>query len=135
MMLKYQRVFSRQFNLQRRSLSSFSDNDVVVASFARSPIGKLGGALASVTAPRLGSHCIEAAVERAGIEKKFIDEVIMGNVVSAGVGQAPGTVLSSNAHIIIIIIIIQISLLFHHIYSSSSGCLRWFTTYTINYYQ
>jgi len=72
-----------------RSFSSYQDQDVVVVSFARTPIGKLGGALASVVAPRLGAHVIEAAVERAGIEKKYIEEVFMGNVVSAGVGQAP----------------------------------------------
>lgn len=72
-----------------RNLSSFKDTDVVVVSFARTPIGKLGGALASQTAPKLGSIAIQEAIKRAGIEKDLIEEVILGNVVSAGVGQAP----------------------------------------------
>ncbi len=72
-----------------RAFSGFGDNDVVVASFARTPIGKLGGALSSVTAPRLAAHCIQAAVERSGIEKKYIEEAFIGNVVSANIGQAP----------------------------------------------
>jgi acetyl-CoA C-acetyltransferase len=72
-----------------RNLSSFKDNDVVVVSFARTPIGKLGGALASQSAPKLGSIAIQEAIKRAGIEKDLIEEVILGNVVSAGIGQAP----------------------------------------------
>ena len=74
---------------QRRLFSSFGDRDVVVCSFARTPIGKLGGSLASLTAPRLGAHAISAAVERSGVDKKDIEEAFMGNVVSSGVGQAP----------------------------------------------
>lgn len=73
----------------RRKLSSWKDNDVVVASFARTPIGKFGGSLASITAPKLGSHVITAAIERAGISKNAIEEAFLGNVVSAGIGQAP----------------------------------------------
>ena len=72
-----------------RQFSSFKDTDVVVASFARTPIGKLGGALASVNAPTLGAHAISAAVERSGLEKADIEEAFMGNVVSSGIGQAP----------------------------------------------
>jgi acetyl-CoA C-acetyltransferase len=54
-------------------------------------IGKLGGALASLTAPRLGAHAIRAAITRAGMDdkKSHIEECFMGNVVSAGIGQAP----------------------------------------------
>jgi len=73
----------------RRAFSSFRDTDVVVAGFARTPIGKMGGALASLTAPRLGAHVIKAAIGRAGIDPKLIEEAFMGNVVSAGIGQAP----------------------------------------------
>lgn len=65
------------------------DNDVVVVGYARTPIGKLGGALSSLTAPRLGAHAIEAAIAKSGLEKKYIEEAFMGNVVSAGIGQAP----------------------------------------------
>lgn len=60
-----------------------------MVSYARTPVGKIGGALSSLTAPRLGSHAIEAAISRAGIEKTQIQEAFMGNVVSAGIGQAP----------------------------------------------
>jgi acetyl-CoA C-acetyltransferase len=75
---------------QRRLFSStFGDRDVVVCSFARTPIGKLGGSLASLTAPRLGAHAISSAVEKSGIGKKHFEEVYMGNVVSSGIGQAP----------------------------------------------
>lgn len=74
---------------QRRCMSTLGDRDVVVCSFARTPIGKLGGSLASQTAPQLGAVAIAEAVKRAGIDKKRIQEAFMGNVVSAGVGQAP----------------------------------------------
>ncbi|MCC6898956.1 MAG: acetyl-CoA C-acyltransferase [Polyangiaceae bacterium] len=62
---------------------------VYVVSATRTPIGSYLGALASVTAPRLGAAAIRAAVERAKIEPARVQEVFMGNVLSAGVGQAP----------------------------------------------
>ncbi len=62
----------------------------VILSAARTPIGKFQGMLSSLAAPRLGAIAIKAAVERAGLQNKAdIDEVLMGNVVQAGVGQAP----------------------------------------------
>lgn len=64
-------------------------NDAVILSGARTPVGKYQGGLTSVSAPRLGAVAIKAAVERAGIDTSAIEEVIMGFVVSAGVGQAP----------------------------------------------
>lgn len=67
----------------------FPDREPVILSAARLPIGRFQGGLSSIPAPRLGALAIRAAVERAGIPVKEIDEVIMGNVVSAGVGQAP----------------------------------------------
>jgi hypothetical protein len=76
-------------NLYRRMISTFSDTDVVVCGFARTPIGSINGQLASLTAPRLGAAAIKAAVNRSGIDKNLIEEVFMGNVVSAGIGQAP----------------------------------------------
>ncbi|MEE9466571.1 MAG: acetyl-CoA C-acyltransferase, partial [Candidatus Neomarinimicrobiota bacterium] len=63
--------------------------EVVIASYARTPIGAFGGGLASITAPQLGSITIKAALERAGLAASEVDEVIMGNVLPAGVGQAP----------------------------------------------
>ncbi len=64
-------------------------NDAVILSGARTPIGRFMGALASISAPRLGAVAIRAAVERAGIDPAQVDEVLMGQVVSAGSGQAP----------------------------------------------
>jgi acetyl-CoA C-acetyltransferase len=55
----------------------------------RTPIGKFQGALASVPAPKLGAIAIREAIQRAGIEPNRVDEAIMGNVLSAGLGQAP----------------------------------------------
>lgn len=63
--------------------------EVVIVSACRTPIGSFGGALSSLTAPKLGAIVIEEAIKRANISKETINEVIMGNVVQAGVGQAP----------------------------------------------
>jgi acetyl-CoA C-acetyltransferase len=64
-------------------------NDAYIISAARTPIGKFGGGLSTLPAPELGAVAIRAAVERAGIVGERIDEVIMGEVLQAGVGQAP----------------------------------------------
>jgi acetyl-CoA C-acetyltransferase len=61
----------------------------VIVSGARTPIGKMGGALATLSATDLGGLAVRAAVERAGVAPALIDEVIMGQVVQAGAGQAP----------------------------------------------
>jgi acetyl-CoA C-acetyltransferase len=63
--------------------------DVVIISACRTPIGGFGGSLSSLPAPRLGAIAIREAVQRAGLKPEDVDEVIMGNVLSAGVGQAP----------------------------------------------
>ena len=60
-----------------------------LVSAARTPIGGFLGTLSSLTAPALGAHAIRAAVARAGVTHDAIEQVIMGNVVSAGLGQAP----------------------------------------------
>lgn len=62
---------------------------VYIVGMARTPIGSFGGSLSSKTAPQLGALAIKAALERAGIEPEKVQEVLMGNVVSAGIGQAP----------------------------------------------
>ena len=64
---------------------------VYIVSAARTPIGKFGGALSTVPAVDLGGVAIRAAVERAGLDpaEATIDEVLMGQVLQAGVGQAP----------------------------------------------
>ncbi len=66
-----------------------SSGDIFILSAARTPIGKMMGGLASVPAPRLGAAAIKAALERAHMDPNRVDEVIMGHVVQAGVGQAP----------------------------------------------
>ncbi len=63
--------------------------DVVILSAARTPIGSFLGSLSTVPAPKLGATAIKAAVERAGIKPDDVDQVIMGNVLQAGQGQAP----------------------------------------------
>lgn len=64
-------------------------NDAVILAGARTPIGKFMGALAAVPAPRLGAAAIQAAVARAGVPLEQIEEVILGQVIAAGSGQAP----------------------------------------------
>ena len=56
---------------------------------ARTPIGGFGGALASLSAPELGAAALRAAIERAGVSPATVEQVIMGNVIAAGLGQAP----------------------------------------------
>jgi acetyl-CoA C-acetyltransferase len=63
--------------------------EVVITSACRTPIGSFGGSLSSFAAPRLGALVIEEAVKRSGIRKQDVDEVIMGCVLPAGIGQAP----------------------------------------------
>ena len=66
-----------------------ADTDIVIVGSVRTPIGRFEGALSSVPAPQLGAVAIRAAVERAGIAPEDVDEVIMGQVITSGVGQAP----------------------------------------------
>src|SRR5213083_66278 len=64
-------------------------SEVVIVGAARTPIGAFLGGLAPLAAPKLGAIAIRAALERSGIALDKIDEVYMGNVVQAGIGQAP----------------------------------------------
>ena len=66
-----------------------SDHDVVIVSAQRTPIGAFQGVLAPATAPQLGSAAIKGALEAAGVQGSDIQEVIMGCVLAAGLGQAP----------------------------------------------
>jgi acetyl-CoA C-acetyltransferase len=66
-----------------------SSSPVYIVGVARTPIGAFLGALSSVAAPRLGAAAIKAALERAKVAPEQVGEVFMGNVLSAGVGQAP----------------------------------------------
>lgn len=62
---------------------------VYIAAAARTPIGSFQGALGSLTAPTLGAHALAATLARSGMNAAAVDEVIMGNVVAAGLKQAP----------------------------------------------
>ena len=64
-------------------------NETVIVSAVRTPIGSFQGALSGVSATELGSVVIAEALRRAHLGKNGVDEVIMGNVLSAGLGQAP----------------------------------------------
>jgi len=65
------------------------ENEAVILSAARTPIGKFQGALSGINAIKLGAIAVQAAVERAGIDPGDVEEVLMGNVIQAGNGQAP----------------------------------------------
>jgi len=68
---------------------SDSPRDAVIVSAVRTPTGKFLGGLRSLSATDLGAHVVREAVKRAGIDPASVDECIMGNVVGAGLGQAP----------------------------------------------
>ncbi|MFM7053327.1 MAG: acetyl-CoA C-acyltransferase [Bacteroidota bacterium] len=70
---------------------------VYIVSAVRTPIGSFGGALAPLSATQLGSAAIKAAIERAGIQPSDVQEVYMGNVLAANLGQAPVTQASIGA--------------------------------------
>ncbi|XP_044177872.1 acetyl-CoA acetyltransferase, mitochondrial-like [Acropora millepora] len=74
----------------RKYLSSASKlHEVVIASAVRTPIGSFRSSLSDVPAPRLGAIAVKAAIEKAGIAPESVQEVFMGNVCTAGEGQAP----------------------------------------------
>ena len=66
-----------------------STADIVIASAARTPVGSFNGAFANVPAHDLGAAAIKGALERAGVDPKEVDEVILGQILSAGEGQNP----------------------------------------------
>jgi acetyl-CoA C-acetyltransferase len=74
-----------------RAIPDMSDTSriPVIVAAARTPIGKFLGSLSTLSAPELGAVAIKAALERAGLPADQVDEVIMGNVLQGGVGQAP----------------------------------------------
>ncbi|MCX7638007.1 MAG: acetyl-CoA C-acyltransferase [Cyclobacteriaceae bacterium] len=65
--------------------------EVVIASAVRTPIGSFGGSLTSLSATELGAIAVRGAIEKAGIEPSQVQELFMGNVISAGLKQAPAT--------------------------------------------
>ncbi|VAW27491.1 Acetyl-CoA acetyltransferase, partial [hydrothermal vent metagenome] len=73
--------------------------EVYIVSAVRTPIGSFGGSLSSLTAIQLGSTAIKGALAKAKIDAKEVDEVFMGNVISANLGQAPARQASIGAGI------------------------------------
>ncbi|MFY7827692.1 MAG: acetyl-CoA C-acyltransferase [Flectobacillus sp.] len=71
--------------------------EVYIVSAVRTPIGSFGGALSSLSATDLGSIAIRGAVEKAGINPELVEEVLMGNVISANLGQAPARIAALKA--------------------------------------
>ncbi|MEJ7645642.1 MAG: acetyl-CoA C-acyltransferase [Chryseolinea sp.] len=71
--------------------------EVFIVSSVRTPIGSFGGALNTLSAIRLGGVAYRAAIAQAGIDPKMVQEVFVGNVISAGLGQAPATQVAAAA--------------------------------------
>jgi acetyl-CoA C-acetyltransferase len=71
--------------------------EVVIIAAVRTPIGSFGGSLAGFTATELGGFAIKAAIEKAGIKPEDVQELYMGNVLSANLGQAPATQAAKHA--------------------------------------
>jgi acetyl-CoA C-acetyltransferase len=82
-------IHIKSLNSQLNKLTHNMNKKVVIVSAARTPIGSFMGALSTVTAPQLGATAIKGALDKINLDYNLVDEVIMGNVVQAGVGQAP----------------------------------------------
>jgi acetyl-CoA C-acetyltransferase len=70
-------------------MATTASDPIVILSYARTPMGSFQGALSPLSATELGATAVKAAVERAGLSGAQVDKVFMGNVLSAGLGQAP----------------------------------------------
>jgi acetyl-CoA C-acetyltransferase len=70
-------------------MAAYSDADIVIISAVRTPVGKFQGSLSEISAPKLGAIAVKEAVSRAKVDPAKVDECIIGNVVSAGLGQNP----------------------------------------------
>ena len=74
---------------KHKSISTIMNKKIVIVSAVRTPIGSFMGALSTVPAPHLGAAAIKGALQKINLDPKLVDEVFMGNVVQAGVGQSP----------------------------------------------
>ncbi|MEN8196876.1 MAG: acetyl-CoA C-acetyltransferase, partial [Pseudomonadota bacterium] len=70
-------------------MTTSTSDPIVIAAAARTPMGGFQGELSAVTAPKLGSVAVQAALQRAGVKGEEVSEVLMGCVLPAGMGQAP----------------------------------------------
>ena len=75
--------------LRDREIQAMEHDSIVILSAARTPIGRFQGAYATIAAPDLGAVAVRAAVTQAGVDAALIDECVLGNVIGAGLGQAP----------------------------------------------
>eukprot|EP00904_Undaria_pinnatifida_P002108 jgi/Undpi1/11899/HiC_scaffold_4.g01598.m1 len=89
MLARASRVALRRASAATGGSTRKNATDAVIVSLARTPVGKFGGAMSAVSGPKLAAIAVREAVARAGIESGLVEEVYMGNVVSAGIGQAP----------------------------------------------
>lgn len=80
-----------------RGLSTAAEHTPVIVAISRTPIGTFNGSLASLTGPQLSALTIADCLKKSGIDPKEIDEVLLGNVVGANLGQAPATQAASKA--------------------------------------
>ncbi len=71
--------------------------ETYIISAVRTPIGSFGGSLSSLTATKLGGIAFKAALKKAGVDPKLVQELFVGNVIAAGLGQAPATQVAANA--------------------------------------
>lgn len=76
-------------NFAQQKINTKNMKEVVIVSVARTPIGSFMGSLSNIPAPKLGAHAIKGALEKINLSPDQVQEVFMGNVVSAGLGQAP----------------------------------------------
>lgn len=84
-------------NIKYKNIGGHEMRDVVIVSAVRTAIGSFGGSLKDVPAVELGATAIREAINRAGVKPEFINEVIMGNVLQAGLGQNPARQASFKA--------------------------------------
>lgn len=84
-------IYNKSLDLQDKQTTIIMSKKVVIVSAVRTPIGSFMGSLSSVTAPQLGAAAIKGALEKINLDPNLVDEVLMGNVIQAGVGQAPAT--------------------------------------------
>ena len=78
-------------------MPAYHDNDIVIISGVRTAVGKFQGSLAELSAVQLGAIVVREAVKRASVDAKQVDECLMGNVVSAGLGQNPARQAALNS--------------------------------------
>jgi acetyl-CoA C-acetyltransferase len=99
--IRHQRETPRSYAAGKRRIrrNFMSETDVVIASIARTPVGSFNGTLSAVPASELGSTVIKAALERASVDAADVQEVILGQILTAGAGQNPARQASINAGI------------------------------------